>query len=181
MIDLLASRRLHEVTIGELAAQAGVGYSTVSRNYPDLQTLLDEIAAEEIAKIIHQAYPDFVPTDASKASLKMFGYIHEHRALWKALVTGGAREALRAEFLRITAQIARAWTDPHGWLPADLGAAMTVSGTLELLGWWLQQEEPVPADEVASIFQRMLVAPMMDLAASETAGPAARKPGEPRA
>ena len=161
MLGLLETRRFEEITIGDVAAAAGVGYSTVCRHYPTLAALLDEIAAEEIGHIVSRTFPTFDATDTRAASLALFKYVHEHRAVWYTLLTSGAERALRREFLRISMGFALAWNEPKAWLPPDLGVTMTISGTIELMSWWLKQADPLPVEDVASIFQRLLVAPLL--------------------
>lgn len=161
MLKLLENQQFETVTIGDVAAAAEVGYSTVCRHYPTLDALLDDVAAEEIRRIIDLSFPSFDLTDPRKSSVALFTQINAHRAVWSTLLKGGAAGAFRREFLRITQAIADAWSQPEPWLPRDLGATMTVSGTIELLTWWLKQEEPMPVAKIAAIFQRLLVAPLM--------------------
>jgi AcrR family transcriptional regulator len=161
MLGLLETKRFDQITIGDIADAANVGYSTVCRHYPTLEALLDDVAAEQIARIINLSFPRFDPNDTRAACIALFTSIDEHRAVWSALLTGGAAGALRQEFLRITRQLALSWKQPQGWLPRDLGVQMTVSGTIELLTWWLEQADPMSIEEIAGIFHRMLVAPML--------------------
>jgi AcrR family transcriptional regulator len=161
LLSLLEKRPFTEITIGDLAAEADVGYSTVCRHFPTLDALLDEVAAEEIGRIINLSFPRFDVTDTRTASMALFRHIDEHRRVWTTLLTGGAAPALRKEFMRLTQALAQAWEQPEPWLPADLGATMTVSGTIELMTWWLRQKDPMSVEEVVEVFQRLLVAPLV--------------------
>lgn len=161
LIALLEDKQFEDLTIGDVASAAGVGYSTVCRHYPTLEALLDDVAVEEIGRILTLAFPTFDIADPRKASVALFAQINEHRAVWATLLKGGAAGAFRKEFLRLTQIIANSWSQPEPWLPRDLGATMTVTGTIELLTWWLKQKEPMPVDQIAGIFQRLLVAPLI--------------------
>jgi AcrR family transcriptional regulator len=161
MLKLLEVRRFEDVTIGDVATAAGVGYSTVCRHYPTLDALLDEIATTEIHHIITRAFPSFHVTDTHSASLALFKYVHEHRTVWRALLMGGAAGALRNEFIKVSMKIASGWKETDAWLPQDLGVTMTVSGTMELMTWWLRKADPLPPERIAAIFERLLVAPVM--------------------
>ena len=161
MLALLETKGFDQITIGDVAEAAAVGYSTVCRHYPTLQKLLDDVAATEVARIINQTFPAFDPKDPSAASIALFQHVHEHRAVWTTLLTGGGAQACRAEFIALTRRLARAWKQPEAWLPSDLGAVMTASGTIELLAWWLQQDKPMSVEKIAGIFQRLLVSPLL--------------------
>lgn len=180
MLRLLETRRFEDITIGDLANAAGVGYSTVCRHYPDVAALLDEIAAGEVSHIIHQAFPVFRVTDTHAASLALFKYVYEHKEVWRTLLSGGAAGALRKRFVDLAAKIARNWKQTVIWLPPDLGVRMTITGTMELMTWWLQQAEPLSPEEIAQIFDRLLVAPTLDERMS-VVGHRAKPPSRKRA
>jgi AcrR family transcriptional regulator len=161
MLKLLEVRRFEDLTIAEFAEAAGVGYSTVCRHYPTLGALLDEVAAAEVQHIVTRAFPSFHVADTHSASLALFTYVHQHRAVWRALLTGGAAGALKREFVTLSMKIARVWKESDIWLPPDLGVTMTISGTIELMTWWLARPEPMPPKKIAAIFERLLVAPLL--------------------
>ena len=52
MLELLATRPFEQITIRELASDAGIGYTTFFRHHPTKESLLEEIAAEEIRQLI---------------------------------------------------------------------------------------------------------------------------------
>ena len=46
-------------------------------------------------------------------------------------------------------------------LPVDIGIKLVAVGTLELLAWWLEQSERMPADQLAGIYEQLVVSPVM--------------------
>lgn len=161
LLDLLESKPLDQITIRDIAAAAGIGYTTFFRHHPTKESLLDDLAAEEIRSLIGLVMPVMDARSAREGSEALFTYVDERRALWTTLLTGGAAGALRAELLRISMEIAAERSPPSTWPPFEVVTLLVVSGTLELLSWWLRQASPLPIPEIAEIHHRNVVEPAM--------------------
>jgi hypothetical protein len=66
---------------------------------------------------------------------------------------------LRDEFNRIALEVAAPEDHSGNWLPAEVGVIVVVSGTIELLTWWLRQSKPISVKQVAAIHERLIVSP----------------------
>jgi len=161
LLELLAGKTLEEVTIREIAATAGIGYTTFFRHYRSKEELLDQIAAAEIGELFALTLPCLDPDDPGASSLALCSFVADHRVLWKRLLTGGAGGRLREEFLRLTREFAHAHGARHEWLPPEVGVLLGASGTLELLTWWLQENRPIPVEQLALIHERLVVRPLL--------------------
>jgi AcrR family transcriptional regulator len=159
LLDLLEVKPLEQITIRDIAAAAGIGYTTFFRHHPTKESLLDDLAAEQIRRLINLALPVMDARNARAASEALFAYVDEQRSLWSTLLTGGAAGALREEFLRITREIAVTWPGTGTWPPVEVATLLVVSGTLELLAWWLRQSKPLPIEEIADIHHQLVVQP----------------------
>src|SRR3546814_1789535 len=85
------------------------------------------------------------------------------RRLWTLLLTGGAAAKLREELLRICLEIAANRTSPHASAPpADVATLLAVSGTIELLSWWLRQSRPLPIADVVDIHTKLVLLPIIE-------------------
>jgi AcrR family transcriptional regulator len=173
LLKLLAVKSLEQITIRDIADEAGIGYTTFFRHHPTKESLLDDLAAEQLRRLISLSMPLLNSQDARKASETLFKYVDEERALWSTLLTGGAAGALRQEFLRTCREIAEAWPSPNTWPPADVTIQLVASGTVELLAWWLRQSKPVSVDELTEIYEHLIVSP----AQGRAEPPAVAKPG----
>ncbi len=150
---------LDKITILDICQAAGIGYTTFFRHHPSKESLLDDVAAGEIAHLIGLTVPIAVAQDVRAAGVALFNYVNEHRELWSALLTGGAQVAMRNEFLRLSREIAATRAHVNDWPPADISTILVVSSTVELLSWWLQQKRPLPIEEVAAIYERIIIYP----------------------
>lgn len=161
LLELLEERPLDQVTILDIASTAGIGYTTFFRHHPSKESLLNDIAAEQVRNLIGLSLPMMQGTDIRMAALTLCRYVDEHRALWTTLLTGGAAGAIREEFLRISRQIAASHKQPQAWLPAEVGVVLAVGGIVELLAFWLRQTNPMPIERVAEILDLIIVAPLI--------------------
>jgi AcrR family transcriptional regulator len=165
LFGLLEKKPFERITIREIAACAGIGYATFFRHYDSKETLLHDLAADEIGTLLSLAHPAFQASDTRASALALCSHVERHRALWSALLAGGAASVVRDEFIRQarTIQVPRARI-PR-WLPADLGVIHGVSATIGILAWWLGQKRPLPVDHVAEIVDRLVIAPTVSTGA----------------
>ena len=161
-LQLLDQKPLEQITIREITAAASVGYTTFFRHHPSKEDLLNEIATSEIKHLIELALPVLGPINSREATLTMCRYVAEHRVLWSTLLTGGAANVLREEFIRLSLQVAASWKSNNAWLPAEVGVILVTSGTIELLAWWLKQKNPITVEKLATIFDRTVISPVIN-------------------
>ncbi len=159
LLALLERKRLDQITIRDIVAEAGVGYATFFRHHPSKEVLLDEVAADEIGRLMALTLPLLDATDTRVSCLALCKYVGEHRRLWSALLLGGAAGTLRAEFIRLAKEGAtKIRADDR--LPVELGAVSGVAATIEILAWWLRQPvDAYSAEDVAEFLDRLVVAP----------------------
>lgn len=161
MLALLEEKPFDQITIREISARSGTGYATFFRHYTDKEALLGDIASEEIAALLSMTTPVLYDANSYASTLALCSYVAEHRALWSALLTGGAASIVREEFIRQARQLAVYSMKPESWLPADLGVVYGTGGTIDLLAWWLSQEEDYSPEQIAGILNRLIIAPLV--------------------
>ncbi|MFT4045754.1 MAG: helix-turn-helix domain-containing protein [Solimonas sp.] len=158
LLDLLQKRDFESITVREISSQADVGYTTFFRHFSSKEALLDAVVSVEIQRLTDRSLPVYDSTDARGACLALCTYVDEHRALWSALLTGGAAPKVREEMLKQSRRAAPTRATARS-LPAELAAALSVAVILELLSWWLRQPAPWPASRVAEVLYDRVIAP----------------------
>ena len=162
MLALLEEKPFDQVTIREISARAGTGYATFFRHYPTKEALLADIAAEEIADLLAMTTPVLYDVNSLESTKALCRNVAAQRKLWAALLTGGAASTVREEFIRQARELAKDAARPEGWLPADLGVVYGTGGTIDLLAWWLSQnEQDYEPEEIASILNRLIISPLV--------------------
>ena len=161
MLRLVVDRPFDQVTIREIAREAGIGYATFFRHYPSKESLLHDLAVGEIAGLLSQALPVLLTDNSRLSCIALFEYVNAHRPLWTALLTGGASMMLKQEFTDQAKQIAVNEGGAGGWLPDELRVVFAVSATVEIISWWLQQDVSFTVERIAAILDRLVVIPAL--------------------
>lgn len=160
LLALLEEKPFDQITIREITVRAHVGYATFFRHYSTKDALLHDLAAHEIGELLGLAVPVLSTTGSRDSCLAMCAYINERRALWSALLTGGAAATLRDEFIQQARQLA-AGRQLQSWLPGDLSIIFPTGATIDLLAWWLGQDEHYSVEQIAEIMDRLVIAPTL--------------------
>jgi AcrR family transcriptional regulator len=159
-LKLLEERPLHKISIRDIATESGVGYATFFRHHATKESLLKEVAAEEIQRLVDVTMSALQTTGSSRAaSLALCGYVYKHRGLWSILLGNGAVGALREQLLVISKPIANELARPNHWLPNDIAVILVITGTLELITWWLEQKKPLSIAKISEIHDRIVSSP----------------------
>jgi AcrR family transcriptional regulator len=158
LLALLERKPFEQITVREIAAEAGLHYATFFRHHATKEALLDHVAADQIDRLVELTLPVLDRVDSRAAVLTLCRYVRAHDALWTILLTGGAAGAMRTELLDIARRLAVERAPPDGWLPVALAVNCAVSLIFETLAWWLSTATTVEIDYVADILDRLLSA-----------------------
>jgi AcrR family transcriptional regulator len=161
MLELLQETSFDHITIREISARSGTGYATFFRHYPTKEALLGDIAAEQIATLMVMTASMMSGPDRYGAILDLCNYVDANRKVWAALLTGGAAGIVRKELLRQAGALGDERQCPE-WLPPDLARRIGVSSAIDVLVWWLEQEELYSPDQIAVILDRLVISPIVD-------------------
>lgn len=156
LLRLLEHTAFEQLTVRDICAEAGIHYATFFRHHSGKDALLDDVAADQIARLVELTVPIKESGDDRGSILALCNYVEDHRALWSVLLNGGAAATMRAEWLRVTRMV----TSPapaNSWLPSELGTICTTSLIVETISWWLRQENSTwLPDAVADIIHRLV-------------------------
>ncbi len=162
LLELLEEKPFDQLTIREISARAGTGYATFFRHFPTKEALLSDVASEEIADLLSRTMPILQASSSYETTRALCRHVAAHRNLWAALLTGGAAGILREEFIRQARQLPHEFADVKSWLPSDLGVVYGTGATIDLLAWWLSQEEDeYSPDQIAVLLNRLIIAPLI--------------------
>ena len=160
LLALLEHKPLDQITIREITASARIGYATFFRHHPTKESLLEDLATEQIERLVALTLPVLESVDGRASCRALCDYVMEHRTLWSALLAGGAAGAMREEFIRVSKQVAAKRVNHLSWLPTDLGVIFSASAILEILTWWLRQSDNIEVERIAEIIDRLVISPL---------------------
>lgn len=161
LLELLEEKPFDQLTIREISARAGTGYATFFRHYATKEALLSDVASDRIADLFARTLPVLYDVNAFESTRALCRHVAEHRYLWVALLTGGAAGILREEFVRQARELPRDHVPQKSWLPHDLGVVYGAGATIDLLAWWLSQEEAYSPEQIAVILNRLVIGPLV--------------------
>jgi AcrR family transcriptional regulator len=161
LLELLQRKSLEQITIRDIVARADIGYATFFRHHPTKESLLRDLAADQIDGLVNMALQALDAVDSRAACMALCAYVAERRALWSTLLTGGAAGAMREEFIRIASRVAAERMETGARIPAELGAVHASSAIIEILAWWLRQSRPMSVRRLAEIMDRLVIGPLV--------------------
>jgi AcrR family transcriptional regulator len=165
-LGLLEVKAFDQITPHQIAAKAGVARGSFYLHYPSKDGLLQDLAREAIATL-HALGMQALDDGGSKAAaLANCRHIEANRALWSALLNGGAGGVIREELVGLARDVSSRRAMPGDRLPADLGTAFSASAMMEIIAWWLRQETDCPADFVADLMVEMVFNPIRAVSSS---------------
>ena len=167
LLSLLAERDFADIVIDDILERSQVSRSTYYRHHPTKEALLEFVGTSEIENLVDVALPLLEATDTYASCMALCRYVEKNRALWAALLTGGAAATMREIYARLiysrlSPTPSSTPTMPRPEIPFDLGATWGVAGTFEILAWWLRQDQSVPIEIVAAYLDRLVVRPISD-------------------
>lgn len=160
LLSLLAERAFDELTIREITGRAGTGYATFFRHFTTKEALLSDLAAEPIENLLARIIPMLEGREGAASPTELCAFIEEDTDMWSALLVGGAGAIVRAEFLRTAREVAPSRDTGNSWLPGELALVHGISSTIGVFTWWLRDKAERPVSQVATILQRMVIAPL---------------------
>ena len=163
LVSLIEAKSFDRITVDDIVERAGIGRSTFYRHFETKEALIDEIATNEIERLVDLTFPLLSAVDSRPTCIALASYVDENRNLWSALLTGGASAIMRDTFVKLAS--ARAPTSIAGFepfLPIELGVVSGVGATIEILAWWLRQSDPVSVEQIAEYLDRLTVRPAIE-------------------
>jgi AcrR family transcriptional regulator len=156
-LDLLERRPLEQIAIKDITEAAGLSYPTFFRRFSSKEELLEEIATEEVRRLLSLSQSAIAQGRAESAAAELCSYVQSHRRLWSVLLNGGAASAMRQEFSRISRETAAAGPRINPWIPEELAVPFVTSGIFEIFSWWMRQPDDYPMENVVILFNALIV------------------------
>ncbi|WP_159983730.1 MULTISPECIES: TetR/AcrR family transcriptional regulator [unclassified Novosphingobium] len=160
MIDI---RALDKITLRDIAAEAGVSYPTLFNQYDNKEDLFQDIARKEIRELLTKGFQKGLGTTEWRPGEGICGYINERRTLWRTLLTAGASEAMRSEFIRIGRDMATGRSSLGHGFPIDVVSGVIASGIFEIISWWLGQDADHTTELTAEMLETLVIEPALGL------------------
>lgn len=153
LISLILEKGFDEITVQDLIDRADVGRSTFYSHFADKEDLL----ASGLANL-SRGLRESRTRDSSQPLAFLLGLIthaYEHRRLFRAVVSDRSSLAVQREFRQLLIDLISEDLASRGGSHAGPTVHYLAGALLELLGWWLAAEEPLPAADIDRIFRTL--------------------------
>lgn len=161
--ELIVERGYASVTVQDILDRADVGRSTFYAHFRDKEDLLisgfEFLHAEVEASL---AVTDGDVPSISDTMLALFRHAEANRLAFRALMGGGSgevmiRHARRYLKGRLGGQLAGSGIRPLDATTRDALEEFVVSTMLAMTSWWLDNDLPLPADEMHSLLMALMM------------------------
>ena len=161
VIELAGEKSFADVTIGEIASRAGIGYATFFRHYPDKEALLADVADSLIEELTAIIMPALLADDTAEASVAICRFIDARRPICRALLAGDAEENIRRHVVERAVRQSETLDMPHPpGLPMGLVVRHATTATLGVLAWWLDHGGDLDPQAMGAILDRLVMRPV---------------------
>lgn len=154
LISLIMEKPYDKITVQNILDRANIGRATFYAHFHDKDDLLTGRGSAEFMRLIQPNLPESSVPDL----LELFQHVEENKALAKALLgTGGADVVIKM----LQKSFYASWLNWAEHQPSidsrpDVVAHFLTGGVMSLITWWLNEEMPIPAQEINTIFQKLI-------------------------
>lgn len=165
LIALILEKGYDAVTVQDITDRANLGRATFYLHYPGGKDELLLSMMEDIQSLVAQqsgpiSKDDFT-VQGQPSSTFAFKYAEENADFFRAVLGGGMANNLtryrRSSAAQVQAQIEPALANDDPEIPIEIIANFVTGALNTLIIWWLENDRPYSAEEMARIFHQLLM------------------------
>jgi AcrR family transcriptional regulator len=165
LISLILEKGYDRITIQEITERANVAYSTFFRHYRDKGELLTARLGVAIQDLIARIDASSAASNGISDGMVIFQHIYEHRTLYRVLLrsmeTIQVRQRVTDMIAGINQKRCQSLDLPDGLIPLPVAANHIASSLLALIEWWLVHDMPYSIEQMAQIYDQLILAPTL--------------------
>jgi AcrR family transcriptional regulator len=171
LLKLIEERGYDSLTVNDITEQANVGRATFYLHYQDKEQLLVESLEDmfsQLEDLIDPLSETLGEQHYSTATRLLFQHFGEHHRLYRSLLTEKGAAMVFPRLLEIVSQIAEqiakqdvisksvSVEQPQPHASTDLVAHYVAGAFLGSVVWWLNNDRPYSAEQMAAIYVHLM-------------------------
>lgn len=162
LVELILDKGYDRITVQDIIDRADIGRSTFYAHYTDKDDLLLSNLEELATAFEEHMERHFASRSEPNPVLAAFQHADRQRDLYKALAGKRGAEVMRAGLRRRIKEVMERrmpefLPDRKNTLPTDVTMEFLLSSLLGLLMWWLDDDVPYTAEQMAEMYMRLIV------------------------
>lgn len=165
LLKLIEERGYDSLTVNDITEQANVGRATFYLHYQDKEQLLVESLEDMFSQLGDSIAPlaeALGEQNSITATHLVFQHFADHHRLYRVLLTEKGAVMVFTCLLKILSQVAeqnvilRDVDQPKTGIPTSLVAHYVTGAILGLIVWWLNNDRPYSAEQMAAIYGHLM-------------------------
>lgn len=160
LIELNAEQPLEAITVRDLTERAEVGYATFFRHYSSVEELLRG-AVEDLRTDLFELLPPLVGDAPERAGALVFQHVQAHPGLYRLLLGTDRSLGLLDQIIDIGVKglLDTFEARPDALIPVEAAAHHFICSFLNLIDWWLRQDQPHSPERMGEIYRELILRP----------------------
>jgi AcrR family transcriptional regulator len=159
LIDLTSERSYYLIQVRDITERADVGYATFYRHYESKDDLMLAVFEAVTSELELSASEQGVNYFEREGNL-VFGHVYKYQGLYRSILQS-------QEFVRKLKNLLARRVEDHMQrhadgledpaFPTELAANHIVVSLIGMIDWWLEKDMPLPVEEMARIYERLII------------------------
>ena len=159
LIELTSERPYASIQVRDITDRADVGYATFYRHFESKDDLMLAVFEEITSELEDTASETGVKYFQQEGRL-LFEHVQKYEGLYRSVLKSPefVQQLKRLLTQRIMEHMrAQAESPRRTAFPLDLAANHIVTALIGLIEWWLEKDRPLPVEEMARIYERLII------------------------
>jgi AcrR family transcriptional regulator len=159
LLDLVDEQPYPSITIRDITDRADIGYATFFRHYDGKDDLMLQIFSRIVQDL--EDWPERAGDSYfTEEGQRLFQHVADNAVLYRAVLDS---LTFRRKLQALLATLVQSHLDSHAnevpqpAIPLDVAAQHIISSLLGLIDWWLANERPYSVNEMAQVYDRLLI------------------------
>jgi len=159
LLELTTERPYASIQVHDITERADVGYATFYRHFDSKDDLMLSVFVE-VTSDLEDAASETGAVYFRQEGRLLFTHVQKYEGFYRGLLTNLdlARQLKGLLAQRIVGYIQdEAVPADRAAFPIDLAANHIVAALIGLIEWWLENDQRLPVDEMARIYERLII------------------------